>query len=308
MEYQSTMVCRPTPVKGILFGCLSGICYGTNPLGALNLYKMGLDPETILCYRFAFAVVMLGLILFFKDGIPTAEKIRSRFALNRREFGFLTLLGFLFALCAYGLFASFKYMEAGLASTLLFLFPLEVAIIMAVFFKERVSLKTGVSIAVSLLGLACLYRGGDGGVALSAIGLSLVALASVSYSYYIVVVNKANLKMGSLKLTFFAMLFCLMFLLAYSALFGAGIPGLPKNSAVWGWSFMLGLVPTVLSLVFMAKATKMVGSTPTAITGAFEPLTAVVIGVSVFGEVLTMRLVCGITLILGAVVLLAIKK
>jgi drug/metabolite transporter (DMT)-like permease len=71
---------------------------------------------------------------------------------------------------------------------------------------------------------------------------------------------------------------------------------------------MLGAVPTVLSLIFMVKAVKIIGSTPTAILGALEPVTAVSIGVLVFGEILTVRLGIGIALILGSVVLIAAKR
>ena len=71
---------------------------------------------------------------------------------------------------------------------------------------------------------------------------------------------------------------------------------------------MLGAVPTVLSLIFMVKAVKSIGSTPTAIFGALEPVTAVAIGVLVFGEILTGRLIVGIALILGSVILIAARK
>ena len=58
----------------------------------------------------------------------------------------------------------------------------------------------------------------------------------------------------------------------------------------------------------MVKAVKIIGSTPTAILGALEPVTAVAIGVNVFGEALTTRLIAGIILILGSVMLVAVKK
>lgn len=285
--------------KGIFFGCLAGICYGTNPLGALNLYAEGLSPEVTLCYRFAFAAILLGATLL---------ACRKSFKINKREFGVLLLLGFLFAVCAQTLFASFQFMDAGLASTLLFLYPLEVAILMALCFKEKLTAKTAVSIAVSLAGLALLYRGGEGGVALSASGLLLVFVSSLSYAIYIVVVNKAELKMGSVKITFYAVTFCLFFMLFYATIFGSGFPPLPKTVGQWGWGLMLGFVPTYFSLVFMAKAIKIVGSTPTAITGALEPLTAVCIGVFVFGEAMTLRLAVGIAMILASVVMISLRK
>jgi len=240
--------------------------------------------------------------------LKQGQTLREKFAVQKRELPVLAILGFLFACCALTLYASFNYMDAGLASTLLFLYPLEVAIIMAIFFKERLTAKIGVAIALSLAGIGLLYRGGEGGAALSTVGLILVFLSSLTYAIYIVVVNKADLKMGSLKLTFYVMIFCLLFLLLYSVTFGSGFPPVLPSASAWGWAFMLGFVPTVLSLVFMAKAVKIVGSTPTAIMGGLEPLTAVVIGVCIFGETLTTRLVLGIILVLASVVVLAIKK
>ncbi len=285
--------------KGVVYGVLAAVCYGTNPLGALHLYQVGLSPEAVLIYRFSLATLFLAGLMLIN---------RQTFRVSRRELCTLAILGFLFAVCAYALFASFLYMDAGLASTLLFLYPLEVALIMGVFFKEKLNKATALSILISLVGIALLYKGGEGGVSLSTMGLLLVFISSLGYAVYIVVVNRANLQMNSVKLTFYAMLFCLLCILGFAGAFGSGLPPLLPTPASWGWALMLGFVPTVLSLVFMAKAVKIVGSTPTAIMGALEPLTAVTIGVMVFGEVLTMRLIVGIVLILGAVTLIAVRK
>lgn len=292
--------------RGIVYGCAAAVCYGTNPLGALFLYREGLSPESVLCYRFSTAVVLLAVLLFLNGG--RAKSLREKFVVRKSEIPALAVLGVLFAACALTLYASFNYMDAGLASTLLFLYPLEVALIMGLFFKEKLTSKTGMAILFSLTGIGLLYRGGEGGAALSTVGLLLVFLSSFTYAIYIVVVNKADLKMGSVKLTFYVMIFCLLSLLLYSITLGSGLPPVLSTASAWGWAFMLGLVPSVLSLVLMAMAVKIVGSTPTAIMGGLEPLTAVMIGVCVFGETLTTRLVLGIILVLASVVVLAIKK
>lgn len=293
-------------LKGIFYGCGAAVCYGTNPLGALFLYREGLSPESVLCYRFSIAIVLLAFIMVVNRG--DCQSVIRKFAVHKRELPSLVFLGFLFAISALGLYASFNYMDAGLASTLLFLYPLEVALIMAVFYGEKFTASVGVAIALSLVGIGLLYRGGEGGAALSLTGLLLVFVSSLAYAIYIVVVNKADLKMGSAKLTLYVMMFCLLFLVLYSVLFGAGLPPVLQNPSSYGWALMLGFVPTVLSLVFMAKAVKIVGSTPTAIMGGLEPLTAVMIGVCVFGETLTTRLVLGIILVLASVIVLAVKK
>lgn len=285
-------------MKGFAFAALSAICYGTNPLGALHLYAQNYSPETVLFYRFFTAALLLFVVILAKG---------SHFKISFREFGALVAFGFLFAVSSLTYYASFKYMDAGLASTLLFLYPLEVSVLMAVFFKEKIKTWTIVSIAVSMAGVALLYRGGDG-VPLSTVGLMLVFVSSISYAIYMVMANRIKLQMGSVKMTFYAICFCLVFLLLYSVTLGSGLPPVFTQASSWGWGFMLGLVPTVLSLIFMVKAVKIIGSTPTAILGALEPVTAVTIGVLVFGEVLTGRLIAGILLILGSTVLIAAKR
>jgi len=287
-----------TSLKGFALAAASAICYGTNPLGALHLYAQNYSPETVLFYRFFTAAILLFVVILAKG---------SHFKISFREFRALVAFGFLFAVSSLTYYASFKYMDAGLASTLLFLYPLEVSVLMAVFFKERIKSWTIASIVVSMAGIALLYRGGDG-VTLSTIGLALVFASSLSYAIYIVMANRVNLQMGSVKMTFYAICFCLCFLLLYSVTLGSGFPPIFTQANSWGWGFMLGFVPTVLSLIFMVKAVKIIGSTSTAILGALEPVTAVAIGVTVFGETLTTRLIAGIILILGSVVLVAIRK
>ena len=298
MSSLSSFVYRLSSIKGFALAALSAICYGTNPLGALHLYAQGYSPETVLFYRFFTAALLLLVVILAKG---------SHFKISFREFGALVAFGFLFAVSSLTYYASFKFMDAGLASTLLFLYPLEVSVLMAVFFKEKIKVWTFVSIAVSMAGIALLYRGGDG-APLSTVGLVLVFISSISYAIYMVMANRIKLQMGSVKMTFYAISFCMVFLLLYSVTLGSGLPPVFMQASSWGWGFMLGAVPTVLSLIFMVKAVKIIGSTPTAILGALEPVTAVSIGVLVFGEILTVRLGIGIALILGSVVLIAAKR
>jgi multidrug transporter EmrE-like cation transporter len=88
-----------------------------------------------------------------------------------------------------------------------------------------------------------------------------------------------------------------------------GLPlTLPHGSVGWFYVGWLALVPGIFALVLMVYAAKYVGSTATAILGALEPLTAVLIGLFVFGEPFTVFLAVGIVLILAAVVLVALAK
>ena len=284
--------------KGIICGILAAVCYGTNPFGALPLYEEGVNTASVLFYRFSMAVLMLAVMLIVE---------RKSFSVKKGELKTLASLGALFAVSSITYYQSFRFMDAGIASTILFVYPVMVAVIMAAFFKESVTLSTVSAIFLALLGIGLLYRGGEGAT-LSTMGIILVMLSSLSYAVYIVIVNQSSIRMSSLKLTFYVLLICMMCLLVYSFTSLDLQIQLPPTPRAWFYACWLGLVPTVLSLVLMTIAVHEIGATPTAIMGALEPLTAVAIGVMLFGESLTIRLVVGIVFILLAVMVIVLGK
>ena len=120
-------------------------------------------------------------------------------------------------------------------------------------------------------------------------------------------VNQSDLQMSSFKINFYVLMYCALGMLVYSGI--AGLPLiLPQNAVSWFYVGWLAVVPAIFALVLMVYAAKYVGSTTTAILGALEPLTAVLIGIFVFSEPFTLNLALGIVLILAAVVLIAVVK
>lgn len=287
-----------TKAKGIVCGIVAAITYGMNPLGALNLYADGINTDSVLLYRYGLAVLVLGGIMLLR---------KRSFSVGGRELLVCLVLGVVFAVSSLSLFISFHYMDAGVACTLLFVYPVMVAAIMAVFYKEKVALVTALSILMALAGIGLLYKGGDG-VALSTAGVLLAMLSALAYAVYVVAVNKSNISLSPVKLSFFVMLFGMFTVLAHSLFREENHIQLLTTPPQWMWAAMLAIVPTVISLVLMVVAVKTIGSTPTAIMGALEPVTAVIIGVMVFNERLTPRIALGMALILVAVSLIIAEK
>ena len=282
---------------GTLAGIAAAICYGTNPLGALKLYEEGMQTNSVLFYRFGLAWIIIAIVMLFRK-----EKLRVTWP----EFRVLTGLGLLFIVSSLTLYLSFHYMAAGVASTILFTYPVMTALIMVVFFHERVTFATVLSLLLSCAGVALLYWSDNGGT-LSTVGVILVLASALSYALYIILMNRGNLQMSSIKINFYVLLYCALGMLAYSLI--AGLPlTLPHGTVSWFYVGWLALVPGIFALVLMVYAAKYVGSTATAILGALEPLTAVLIGLFVFGEPFTVYLAIGIVLILAAVVIIAMAQ
>lgn len=282
-------------IKGGIYGCIAAISYGLNPLCAKILYADGVNTYSVLFYRFLFCALILGAMMAVR---------RQPFAITLRQAGTLALLGAIFALSSVTYFVSFHYMDGGVAATLVFAYPVLTAVIMAIFFRERLAWPALTAIVLTVGGIALLYKG-DNNQPINAVGFTSVMVSALAYAVYIVVINRARFVMSSVKLTFYAMLICLVCIAAYALATGESII-LLRTPREWTFAVLLGLVPTVISLVYMAMAIRLIGSTPTAIMGALEPVTAVVIGAIVFGEVLTLRLGFGILLILVAVTLVII--
>ena len=114
--------------KGFLLGAIAAAAYGMNPLFALPLYKAGMNPDSVLFFRYLFAIPLLGIML----------KARGRnFRIQRKEIFLLIVMGILVAVSSLTLFESYNYMDAGIASTILFVYPIIVALIMTFVFKEK---------------------------------------------------------------------------------------------------------------------------------------------------------------------------
>ena len=283
--------------KGFICGIIASVTYGMNPLFALPLYERGLNADSVLFYRYSLAIVLLGLLMKWKG---------ESFRIQKGELLPLLLAGLIFSSSSLLLFLSYTYMDAGIASTILFVYPVIVALIMMFFFKEHISVVVWGGIIMALCGISLLLRKADGGM-LSLTGVIFVLLSSLSYAIYIVGVNQSVLKsMSVMKLTFYALLFGLLIYLVRLD-FGTNLV-LIDSWENWLNVLALALLPTILSLLCTTISIHDIGSTPTAVLGALEPVTALFFGVMLFDEQLTFRACMGIILILSAVILIVLER
>lgn len=288
-----------TRSSGIWSGILSAATFGLIPLFSIPELDAGMSTHGVLFYRFLIAcLLMVGMLLLN----------RKNLVLSLRELLLMALFGLLYDGSAVCLYYGYRYMSSGTATTLLFMYPVWTAVIMAVFFRERLAPKTLLTILLALSGVYLLSGGASVDPDAPWYAPVVVLMSGLSYSVYMVLVDRLGVReMGSLKLTFYCLFFALLFLTGYLLVSGAGIERVP-NGPSWINLFLLGLVPTVLSNVLLIKSIAQVGSTLAAILGAFEPVIAVVVGVSLLGEAFTLRSAMGVVLIITAVTLLVFKK
>ena len=284
-------------LNGFLYGLLSSASFGLIPLFTIPMMRQGVQFESILFYRFAFATLALGLILLL-DG--------QSFRINRWDIPSLVLLAFLYLMSAVFLFWGYKFMASGIATTLHFMYPVLTTLIMMLFFREKKSIWRFLAIILAVSGVFFLSQGDDSGN-ITITGILIVLLSALGYALYLVTVSQLKVgQMKGLRLTFYVFLFGTLLLLA-------GINATGDIQPIGNWHIagnlmMLAIIPTVISNLALVRAVKCIGSTLTSVLGAMEPVTAVCVGIFMFGEPFTSSIGLGIALIITAVTVIILKR
>lgn len=284
-------------LNGFLYGLPSSASFGLIPMFTIPAMQQGMQFESILLYRFAFATLALGVILLI-DG--------QSFRINRRDIPSLLLLAFFYLISAVFLFWGYKFMASGIATTLHFMYPVLTTLIMMLFFREKKSIWRFMAIALAVAGVFFLSQGDDSG-SITFIGIFIVLLSALGYALYLVTVSQLKVgQMKGLRLTFYVFLFGTLLLFI-----GIGTTGhiqpIP-NLHTAGNLVMLAIIPTVISNLALVRAVKCIGSTLTSVLGAMEPVTAVCVGIFMFGEPFTNSVGLGIILIITAVTVIILKR
>lgn len=278
-------------LKGYALGVTSSATFGLIPLFSLPLLQAGMNTPSILMFRFGIAAIVVAAIILGKH---LSAKV------TWRQVSILALMGVLNFFSALLLFTGYSYMSSGVTTVTHFVYPIFVSLIMFLFFGQKMPWSNALAIVLAIMGVALLAGVLEGDNRVSLLGLFIVVLSGLAYALYIVVVNKSGISsVHYLTITFYVMLFdCLLF-----GLFAATSPGITPPLAWnhWGLLLLLALLPSVVSNITLVLAIDLLGSTPTAILGAMEPVTAVGVGALFFGEQITLWQGIGIFAILLAV-------
>ena len=286
-------------IKGILYAAVSSSTFGLAPFFSLTLLLAGFSAFEVLSYRWGVATIALTLFGWCSG---------CSFRLEKKDFLVVLLLSLLRAVTSFSLLIAYQNIATGVASTIHFMYPLAVSLVMMYFFQEKKSLWVMFAVFMSLLGAALLSSGElEAKNSDTIVGLVAACVSVFSYAGYIVGVRMTRaVRINSTVLTCYVMGLgtVLYFIGALTT------SGLRLVADGYTWLIILGLAlpATAISNITLVRAIKYAGPTLTSILGAMEPLTAVVIGVFVFKELFTLNSAIGIILILLAVSVVIFRK
>jgi drug/metabolite transporter (DMT)-like permease len=284
-------------IIGYPAGIITGITYGLNPLFGIPLMNNGASTESILFFRYGIAVLILGSLLFLD---------KQSFKISGKQAGILLVLGLLYTSSSIFLFEAYKYIPSGLATTLIFLYPVLVALIM-VFLRVIPSWQVWLAIVATFVGVIIMTQS-DSTQEINFIGVLLSLGSALVYALFIVIINRSKTisSISNSLLTFYTLSVGAIIFFSQIALSDTSITTGIENKTDWLNLVGLALLPTIVSTATLAISTRNIGATKASVLGVFEPITAILVGTLVFGEALTNNIIIGILIAMVAVTFMII--
>lgn len=288
-------------IVGYSAGIITGITYGLNPLFGIPLMNDGASIDSILFFRYGFSVVLLAAFLILS---------RQSFKVTPKQLGILLILGLLYTSSSICLFESYKYIASGLATTLIFLYPVFVAIIMVVL-RVYPTWQVWLAILATFVGVLILAQSDDTQT-IDPIGILLALGSGLSYAIFIVIVNSSRIirPISSSMLTFYSLLVGMVIFYINTLLSPNDLTTGINGSSAWLCLVGLAILPTIISTATLALSTRKIGATKASVLGVFEPITAIMVGTIAFNEPITTNIIVGISIAIAAIIfmIMATKK
>ena len=279
---------------------IAGVCWGLIGLFSNYLSAAGLRPEQITVIRCVLACFVIGgYLLIFKRG---AFKVRVKHLWIFLGTGVLSIA--FYNVCY---FACINMCGLSFAAILLYTAPCFVVLLSAVFFKEHLTRQRGFALIIAFVGCLLVVGVGSGQTSLSGLGI-LVGLASgIGYALYSIFARVALKHYEAPTVMFYTFLFASLALLPFSE--PINIVSLALDSAsVFEVMIALALISTVTPFACYTTGLAHMETGKASIMAFVEPMVSLLLGVMVFGEVLTLQNMIGVIGIIVAVALLNLPE
>lgn len=283
--------------RGFILIVIAGILWGTSSIFVHYLSLLGFSSLQMTFFRSLVAFLSMGIYVLISD--------KKLFKVSLKELLFFALSGFSFFGTASLYYTGMMATSVSTAVVLMYSSPVLVMIYSVIFFGEKLTVKKVISVIAMLIG-CCLVSGIIGGLKFNVWGLCAGFLAGVCYSAYNIF-TKIQMKNKSNPMS--ATLYCFLFasVAAFFACEPTQLPTLVLPNLIKTLPLIMGIgiCTGILPYFFYTVSLKDLEVGTASALGIIEPMSATIFSVVLFDEPLSFLSVCGIVLIIGAVIMLS---
>lgn len=281
--------------KGIIIAVIGATAYGFISLFTKNLVNLSVNSDTILVSRFMIIFLVIGAYLVVRKRLvkPTKKQIKDLLI-----YGVIGYGGAIFLLAE-----SYLFMPMSQATMIHFSYPLFVALFMVVFYKEKMTWVKATALGMTCLGIAFLM---EFNFAVNFAGLMIALLSGAAFGLYMVSVSESSIKdLDPFNLLFYLALVVVLVFGSWGLVRGE-LHLVHLGPAVYG--SMLGVAAlSIIGIGFSTIAIRTIGPTYAAMICVLEPVVALLCGVIVFQEPMTVYSVLGSLMMFTVILLIAFE-
>lgn len=273
-------------VLGIAAVVLSAIGFGAMAIFARFAYLSGAEVIAVLFLRFLFAGIVLAVLMVASRRVwPSRQSLFILAAMG----------GIGYVAQSYSFFAALQHASAGLVSLLLYLYPVLVTVLGAVFLKEPLGARRFAAVCLAFVGTVLTLWGVWTGAPL---GIALGVLSALLYSVYILVGSRVLAKedpigSGTVVILSAAAVFGLLVLLTQ--------PVFPSGLLAWSSVLAISIFSTVVGMVGFFIGMRHLGAADAATLSTLEPAVTIMLAALFLQESLSIAQLIG-----GGVILMAV--
>lgn len=287
--------------RGAALVVLAGCLWGSIGLFIRWMVDAGASAATVSFLRMAFAFVLMLFVTLVRSG-PSALRVSVRTLLCSAALG-LVCHG------VYNVFYSLAVMRIGvsISAVLLNIAPVFTAVLSALFFRERVTMRKCLALAVNVFGCVLAATGGKfTAAAVSVSGILFGAAAGLCYALTAIFGKLCAEDGDPFVVSTYSYLFAALFL----AVFVKPQTVLAElTPTVAGLGLLYALVPTAIGYVlYYCGVRQLTESSRAPVLASMETVTAALLGVLVLGEKLSTVHVLGIIIVMASIVLMQRTK
>jgi drug/metabolite transporter, DME family len=205
-------------------------------------------------------------------------------------------------------FTAIRETSLSVAVVLLYTGPAFVVILSRLFLSEKLTGQKVAALLITIPGILLVAELIPQGGSFTAFGILTGIGAGFGYALYSIFSKAALVKYPPMTIIFYTFLTASLFLLPVSGIFSQQTVQRLANTEIVLMLSGLGLLPTVLAYLLYTEGLKRIEAGKASITAMLEPVTAALIGVFMFGEILTALQIAGIMLVLVSVFMIQLRQ
>ncbi len=268
--------------SGRLYLLITAIIYGIIPVFAKQVALSGGDGATLVFLRSALCLPFLFLYILW-----SGRDLR----LNKKQLtdtATLTFLGNAPAMVL--LYAAYERGSVGAASMLHFIYPFLIVLAGVVLFKNRLSAKKWLGVALAAIGVILSLD-----MKTDTVGAVLAILSGVFYAFFVIYLDRSGAdKMDYWILTFYLSLgmAAASFLMCF---FGKGLK-FPQTQSGFFCALLVSALTTLVAIPLFQRGVEKEGAQEAGILSMAEPVTSIILGALLLGESVTLPSILGVIL------------